>query len=454
MRRRNVLLVFVLICLWLSATLSQAQDNVDWILPLLPDADAVSSVQKLLDDLQTDLQVGITPDIVRFDAEDEWEYYDPVEGYARVQDGAYQILNTDTESVVWGQNETEYTNVLIDVEVEQLSVEEDNGYGVMCRANPENDGIGYYFFISGDGFYRIMAFTDDGVDSLTEWVQTPLIAQGQARNRLSVLCYEDQLALFINNQLATSLQDDRLTSGVLGLFGNIYVDDTNLEVHFDNLRAWSVVPRPDFPADLEADLTQGSVPLRVSNALLNETFDEDEVWNSYSNGTGVDLDVASGVYRANTNQGQGFVNWGLSLKEYDNVVIQVETSDNSDDPNNGYGITCRSAGMNNSDGYYLFISADGFYQIMRSVEGDFESLVEWTRSEVVNLAGDNTLTAVCVDDYLALYVNGLLLVEYTDDDPLATQGFVGMSVVGYADEGVEVSVDFDNYRVWAAEVIR
>lgn len=444
-------MVIVMLCLVFSMIWSTAQDVEDWVLPLLPEVDDAAAVQKLLDSLRSDLIVETLQEVVTFDTENEWENYNPSIGYARVQDGTYQILNMDTENVIWGQNETLYANALIDVEVEQLSPVEDNGYGVMCRANPDNNGFGYYFFISGDGFYRIAVLTDEGAEELVEWTQTPLIARGQSRNRLTVLCYNDQLALFINNQLAATVNDTRLTSGVLGMFGSIYEDDADVELQFDNLRVWSVAPRPDVPDALAADLIQGAVPIRISNQLLYEDFSEPEVWNGFSNGEGVDLGISSGVYRATTNQGQAFVYWGLSLKEYGNVVIQVETRDNSDDPNNGYGLTCRSAAMNNSNGYYLYISADGFYQLMRFTDGEAEGLIEWERSETINIQGENTLTAVCVDNYFALYANGVLLGEYTDSNPVADSGFVGVSIVGYEDEGVVASVDFDDYYIWAAE---
>ncbi|MCA9914554.1 MAG: hypothetical protein KC496_14480, partial [Anaerolineae bacterium] len=101
---------------------------------------------------------------------------------------------------------------------------------------------------------------------------------------------------------------------------------------------------------------------------------------------------------------------------------------------------------NTMDGYHFYVSADGYYAIAISVDGSVETLVEFERSGAINLGQEtNHITVVCVDSYLALYINGELVEEYTDST--YSSGVVGLTTVQFEDAGA-VDVAFDDVRVW------
>ncbi|MBE0688816.1 MAG: hypothetical protein IH587_01685 [Anaerolineae bacterium] len=164
-----------------------------------------------------------------------WETYsDPARQIdLRVVDGAYRIEAHD-EVFMWGLNAQIHTDVVMEVEAEQLSSYSDNAYGVMCRADPAADGDGYYFFISGDGYYTIRRGAGDEVTPLIQWTASSTIRHGQQRNRIRVVCIQDYLALYVNDQFVDETHDRRYGSGVAGFAAGVSAGG-EVVASFDNL---------------------------------------------------------------------------------------------------------------------------------------------------------------------------------------------------------------------------
>src|SRR5687767_3728663 len=168
-----------------------------------------------------------------------------------------------------------------------------------------------------------------------------------------------------------------------------------------------------------------AVPVTAGNVLVSETFESVDAWEQYSSPAGVELGVDRGAYRAYTMNG-GYV-WGLNDALHTNVIIEVQTTPMSIDPNMGFGIMCRADTSNNGDGYYFIVNGNGYFTI-RIAEGDMVlPLVEWAQSDAVKQGIDtNTLRAVCVGDYLALYANDELVAQVNDST--YSEGFTGLAV--------------------------
>lgn len=175
-----------------------------------------------------------------FSSPSAWETYsDPaIQVDLRVVDGVYRIEAHD-EVFMWGLNAQVHADVVIEVETEQLSSYADNAYGVMCRADPADDGDGYYFFISGDGYYTIRRGAGDEIAPLIEWLPSSAIHQGQARNRIRAVCIQDYLALYVNDQFLDETHDHLYSSGVTGLTAGVSAGG-DVRVDFDNLLVFTV----------------------------------------------------------------------------------------------------------------------------------------------------------------------------------------------------------------------
>lgn len=182
----------------------------------------------------------------------------------------------------------------------------------------------------------------------------------------------------------------------------------------------------------------------TGDVLLTESFDESAAWETYSSGP-VDFRVSDGAYRVQTGD-EGYI-WGLNGKEHDNVVIEVTSTQHSSFENNAYGVMCRSDTSNNGDGYYFLISGDGYYAISKGEGDDVNELVGWTASSAINEGrATNTIRAVCIDNYLALYVNGKFIEETEDSD--YSSGYAGFAATAF--DGGDTDITFDNLTITAA----
>jgi hypothetical protein len=180
-----------------------------------------------------------------------------------------------------------------------------------------------------------------------------------------------------------------------------------------------------------------------ANLLLAETFDSEDAWERYSNPNGVELGIVDGVYRAYT-MNEGFV-WGLNAQEHDNVVLEVEVTPLTPNFENGYGIMCRADTHNNGNGYYFMINANGYYSIQIGKGESILPLVDWTASNRIHAELDqNTIRAVCLDDHLAMYVNGELLAEVTDENYAV--GYAGIAIAAAPNSDMDAA--FDNLMIY------
>jgi len=224
-----------------------AQDDLSWLLDLLPSAADDVALDKLLHASSA----GITDDTLllaeAFDTADAWEDFSSSTGTMQVADGAYEIFNSRQNTILWGQNASNYRNVAIQVDTRQLSTAADNGYGVLCRASTSpNDLDAYYFLISGQGYYTIFAIHNRAFVSLHEWTFADVINIGKdVENHIVAVCHDDYLSLYVNNTLLAEVNDDRMTGGAVGMGAIIYQADSDVRVAFDNLEIWSLHRRDD-----------------------------------------------------------------------------------------------------------------------------------------------------------------------------------------------------------------
>lgn len=184
----------------------------------------------------------------------------------------------------------------------------------------------------------------------------------------------------------------------------------------------------------------------TGESLLTESFDEASAWETYLD-DGIALQVVDGVYRVQTGD-EGYI-WGLNDASHNDVVIEVTANQLSAHENNAYGVMCRSDTSNNGDGYYFLISGDGYYTISKGEGDNVNELVEWTSSSAINEGqASNTIRAVCIGNYLALYVNDTFVAEIEDGE--YAEGFAGFAATAF--EGGDTDITFDNLTISSASL--
>lgn len=130
---------------------------------------------------------------------------------------------------------------------------------------------------------------------------------------------------------------------------------------------------------------------------------------------------------------------------YSDVSIQTIVKKRFGTNDNAYGIVCRY--LNDKNYYGFLMSSDGYYGIVKVVNGDYILLSSKNMEYDEGIRKDkeeNLLHAVCEGTTLTLFINGKEKTSVVDYD-LKT-GKTGLITGSFADSG-ETAVFFDNFLV-------
>ncbi|MBZ0290147.1 MAG: hypothetical protein K8I30_21165 [Anaerolineae bacterium] len=117
----------------------------------------------------------------------------------RLNDGTLEGAVVADRGYIWSLDNETRGDVIINVTVQQKQGALGAAFGVMCRA--DDDGNGYYFLISSDGQFSIAVATDDrnALFRLVPWQSSSAIQQGYQSNEIRAVCFENYLAMFVND---------------------------------------------------------------------------------------------------------------------------------------------------------------------------------------------------------------------------------------------------------------
>lgn len=194
------------------------------------------------------------------------------------------------------------------------------------------------------------------------------------------------------------------------------------------------------PVDIDPRASQS---FGIGETLHRDEFDAPGAWQTYDTSV-LRLGVVNGAYRAELSTA-AYV-WGLNpffthddaMIEADILLIEGGARDS------GYGVICRGDPANDGDGYYFLLGADGTYSIRRGRGNAVEPLIPWERSGAIRQGvALNRIQALCLGDYLALFVNGQFVAETRDS--LYRRGIAGVGLVALPN--AQLVVQFDNLTV-------
>lgn len=184
--------------------------------------------------------------------------------------------------------------------------------------------------------------------------------------------------------------------------------------------------------------TRPEVEITLGEILSRESFEPLPFgWDTATQGN-IHIGAAEGAYRIVTDAND-FVS-GFNSTPYADVVIDVQGIQLTAGDDGAYGVVCRAAADNRGNGYYFLVGADGSYTIRKGQFGEINALVHWARHDAIaQEAALNQLRAVCIQDYLALYINGVFVADVRDDT--FSSGYIGFAAAAGAGSSLEVAFD-------------
>ncbi|MGQ9889472.1 MAG: hypothetical protein ACUVSX_13415 [Aggregatilineales bacterium] len=126
--------------------------------------------------------------------------------------------------------------------------------------------------------------------------------------------------------------------------------------------------------------------------------------------------VSDGALEGAVVADRGYI-WSLNGVEHDDVIASAAVQLTQGALGSALGLICRADARGN--GYYFLIANDGTFSIGVGTDArnDLFQLVPWQASSAVRPGTQpNTLRIVCVENYLALFVNDVFVAETFDDE--------------------------------------
>ena len=166
-----------------------------------------------------------------------WTETDSELGFAGYKNGKYIIQVDKKETFLIGINDTLYTDIIINVDVELLqSTKDETGtFGLICRyIDVENF---YKFEINEDGFFTIYKFLEGDFYSLYNWEYLPEL-EGDKFMNVTMACMGETLLLFVEDRAIAAIQDSSFDKGYIGLAADV-INETGIIVSFDNLTVYA-----------------------------------------------------------------------------------------------------------------------------------------------------------------------------------------------------------------------
>ena len=395
---------------------------------LLATEDRVAEIRQSAPDVEDDFQTN----------SGLWELFYEGDAAGYLRNGEYHVTIDAEDTVAWGDSELEADNFYLEVDITHVGDALESEAGVLFRYVGLDDF--YFYSISKDGFYKLDMLVDNEWQTVVDATESSAIdTTEEAVNRLGILVEGEQISLLVNNQLLEEIEDATL-SGVEVNLGAGSFDEIGVDVAFDNLSFWNLNGR-QFP-DV-ADTSAHIASIRAREPVFQDDFSRitnawdldatDDIISSYD-----DRELHVRIIRPNWSSYGGL---DLNLSDF---LFEVDTN-HVDGPTLGqYGIYFRNVDGENY--YYFAIDATGEYSLWKVVDNEWETIIDWTQSDVLNdgAGAENRLGVLAQGAALALLANDEVLVEIADDSLAA--GAMGMFVATF-DEG-DLEIAFDNVDVW------
>jgi S1-C subfamily serine protease len=209
----------------------------------------------------------------------------------------------------------------------------------------------------------------------------------------------------------------------------------NLSLSFIQDAVAGAVRQPGGPKSLQVE----TLPNAGEALFFDDFSDAESGWSTPAGQThAVYYDKGQLVIDVNV---EDTLVWSVLEQEYADVDFQVETTRLGGPYDNAFGMMLRAQDQDNF--YLVEISSDGFYRIGLFENNEWISLVDWTKTDLIDLGGKNSMAVEAHANRITLYLNGVQADRVYDDT--FSSGLLGL--VAHSLSEPYVSMGFDNVRL-------
>ena len=351
---------------------------------------------------------------------------------AKVLKGTLTVFHPGKHNgVYYVSNNKNFTNLIYETRVIFNHGYKDQDFGITFRYT-DSDNF-YNFGITSNGWFRIGKKINQDYKELVGWEEASVINKGNKSNLLRVDCQGDKFKFYINGKLVKELQDNSLGEGKIGFYST-----HGVEASLDDLGVYEL---PNTIPSLIPGNTVSISNISLSTALSTKNWQN--YWKFKDSmpvewGTTTDyvkiMDNMFTVFYDKEKAGEGnYYAWSnLSLE---NFICEAKISFIKGYDDNGFGLAFRlTTDLKNM--YRFGISANGSYIFAGHKDGNYRKLAGWHSCPLINKwKNPNILRVEAVGPKIKLFINGVQVQDYTDDQPLGA-GNIGFYAAYQIMEGV------------------
>ena len=182
-----------------------------------------------------------------------------------------------------------------------------------------------------------------------------------------------------------------------------------------------------------------------AEVLLSDDFsDSTSGWSEYDLGVEGTAAYDNGQLKLRNYTSDELSTGSWLMQSFSDFNLEVETKLISGSDDNWHTVGFRAQDEDNS--YEFGISADGYYTLVKWVDGESTILKDVTYSDYINTGqGEtNTMCVLCDGNVIKAYVNGHLLVSVTDNT--YTSGYLSLACTCLGGGNLSQIV-FDNLEI-------
>ncbi len=179
-----------------------------------------------------------------------------------------------------------YDNTQIEADVELVDGPNFNNIGVVCRENPNG---WYEFSLDSSGYWTIWRADDTEIVSLAEG-ESNAINTDKAQNKLTAICYEEHLMLYINDELVGQAEDDLHSTGFFGLAVSAFdipgtsVEFTNYVVNEPSTEEVLTLMDDNSDSENEVEVNVGGVTVTPEPETVDATDGSENIGSTATDG--------------------------------------------------------------------------------------------------------------------------------------------------------------------------
>ena len=291
-------------------------------------------------------------------------------------------------------------NFEVETSIQKLSGVNDYGYGLFLK---KSNGDAIEITISGSGYFRTDKVKNNRYEKLTGWTKSSSVKTGNyATNKLKIKKVKNTVTFYINNKLVDTQTLYDVSGSRVGFVIN---KNQKISIDYVNIKTVTASNNTYVNTNNNKKTTSKRAPFSESFSNNNSGWTVDD--NQYIN-----FNLYNGKYYLEHKLEKGGYSstFSRSIDTSKDFEIVTKIDKISGVTGTSYGLVW---GRSSGNSFRFLITANGYYKIVRTVDGKEQKIISWTKTSIINKGNgsSNNLKVKKTNNRYSFYINGIYVNE-------------------------------------------